>query len=218
MSRRYAQYCPVARSLDVIGGRWTLLIARELLLGPLRFTDLADGLPGIGVSVLADRLKHLEGHGLIAKRTLPPPAASVVYELTAEALGLARILAAMADWGMQLLGQPADDDEVKARWLVLGLSVTATVEDGSAVPDAACELHVDEEIFTIKTQAGHLQPSQGPAPDPDATITLSTDTLVAIAGGDLDIPSSRADRLIEVDGDASAAEHLLTALTGVAGD
>ena len=90
MSRRYHQYCPVARVLDVIGERWTLLIVRELLLGPRRFTDLADGLPGIGSSVLTTRLKQLEQTGLVAKRTLPPPAASVVYELTDEGRGLAR--------------------------------------------------------------------------------------------------------------------------------
>jgi DNA-binding HxlR family transcriptional regulator len=80
--RRYHQYCPVARALDVVGERWTLLIIRELLLGPRRFTDLADGLPGIGSSVLSNRLADLERSGLVAKRTLPPPAASVVYELT----------------------------------------------------------------------------------------------------------------------------------------
>src|SRR5438128_1579529 len=83
MSRTYDQYCPVARTLEIVGERWTLLIARELLLGPRRFTDLMDGLPGISANVLAGRLKELESTGLVAKRTLPPPAASAVYELTA---------------------------------------------------------------------------------------------------------------------------------------
>ena len=82
MSRHYDQFCPVARVLDVVGERWTLLIVRELLLGPRRFTDLAAGLPGIGTSVLTTRLKQLEHDGLVRKQTLPAPAASVVYELT----------------------------------------------------------------------------------------------------------------------------------------
>ena len=96
MSRHYDQFCPVARVLDVVGERWTLLIVRELLLGPRRFTDLAAGLPGIGTSVLTTRLKQLEHDGLVRKQTLPAPAASVVYELTPSSLGLTAILGAMA--------------------------------------------------------------------------------------------------------------------------
>src|SRR5262245_21762770 len=142
--RRYHQYCPVARALDVVGERWTLLIARELLLGPRRFTDLAEGLPGIGSSVLASRLAALEQCGLIAKRSLPAPAASVVYELTEKASGLRPVLAALADWGMQLLGSPRRDDHVRGEWLVLGLAVTA--KPSQPVPDGTYELHVDDEV------------------------------------------------------------------------
>ena len=212
MSRAYNQYCPVARVLDVVGERWSLLIVRELLLGPRRFTDLERGLPGVGTSVLTTRLKELEQNGLVAKRTLPAPAASVVYELTADALGLARILAAMADWGMTLLDRPAADDQVQGRWLVLGLAVTT--KDAQSVPDATYELRIDDDILHIRALDGHLQPSQGPVPNPDATITMSAGTLAAIAGGDLDIPSPQADQLITVDGDAAGARRLLASFTG----
>ena len=211
MSRAYNQYCPVARVLDVVGERWSLLIVRELLLGPRRFTDLERGLPGVGTSVLTTRLKELEQNGLVARRTLPAPAASVVYELTADALGLARILAAMADWGMTLLGRPAADDQVQGRWLVLGLAVTA--KNAQSVPDATYELRIDDDILHIRALDGHLQPSQGPVPNPDATITMSAGTLAAIAGGDLDIPSPQADQLITVDGDAAGARRLLASFT-----
>ena len=106
MSRSYQQHCPVARALEVVGERWTMLIARELLLGPRRFTDLMAGLPGISANVLAGRLKELESAGLVERRMLPPPAASAVYELTAEAAGLVDVLAAMTRWGVTLLGRP----------------------------------------------------------------------------------------------------------------
>jgi DNA-binding HxlR family transcriptional regulator len=210
MGRRYHQYCPVARALDVVGERWTLLIVRELLLGPRRFTDLADGLPGIGASVLTARLTDLDQSGLIAKRTLPPPAASVVYELTDKARGLAPVLAALAGWGMNLLGQPRTDDRVRARWIVLGLAVTAKREPS---PDATYELRVDNEAFHVRSHHGHLEPADGPASQADATITLTTDTLGAIASGELDVPSLRADRLIAIDGDTAGAQQLLESLT-----
>lgn len=210
MSRRYHQYCPVARALDVVGDRWTLLIVRELLLGPRRFTDLAAGLPGIGTSVLTTRLKELEQQGLVAKRLLPVPAASVVYELTDDAVGLGPVLAALAGWGMHLLGRPGHQDEIRSGWLVLGLSVTA--DAAASLPDATFELRVDHEAFHVRTSGGHLRPGHGPEPDADATISMTTDTLAAVASGDLPIPSARADQLIAIDGDAAAAGRLLEAL------
>jgi DNA-binding HxlR family transcriptional regulator len=202
MSRRYHQYCPVARALDVVGERWTLLIVRELRLGPRRFTDLAAGIPGIGVSVLTTRLKQLERDGLVSKRTLPAPAASVVYELTDEAGGLVAVLGAMAHWGITLLGQPRDDDHVQGRWLVLGLAVTAKPAPG--LPDAVYELRIDDDILHLRAQAGQLHPFQGPASNPDVTITMSATTLAAIA--------PRTDELIDVAGDADHARRLLESL------
>jgi DNA-binding HxlR family transcriptional regulator len=213
VSRPYHQYCPVARVLDVVGERWTLLVVRELLLGPRRFTDLAAGLPGIGTSVLTTRLKQLEQDGLVSRRTLPAPAPAVVYELTPASLGLVRIVAAMADWGMSLLGRPDGDDHIQGRWLVLCLAVTAAA--APSVPDGTYELHVDDEAFHVQAQDGHLVASQGPTPDPAATIGMSSDTLATIAGGGLAVPSRRASHLITVQGDTTGAERLLTALAPV---
>jgi DNA-binding HxlR family transcriptional regulator len=209
--RRYHHYCPVARALDVVGERWSLLIARELLLGPRRFTDLADGLPGIGSSILTSRLMDLERSGLVTKRTLPPPAASVVYELTDLGRGLAPVLVALADWGMNLLGDPRDDDEVRSSWLVLGLAATA--KPAVPVPDGTYELRVDDETFNVRSHDGHLQSAHGPAPNPQATITLTAETLAAIGGGELQVPSREADRLIAIEGDAAGARRLLESLT-----
>jgi DNA-binding HxlR family transcriptional regulator len=218
---RYAQYCPVARALEVVGERWTLLVARELLLGPRRFTDLADGLPGISTNVLAGRLKSLEDAGLVARRTLPPPAASVAYELTEAATGLAVVLGAMAGWGRELLGPPRPGDEVRGAWLVLGAAVGRTVPDDLA--GGSWELRVlgtdaDDafaagEVFHLDAPGGHLRPQRGAAPDPDAVLTLDLDTLVALTTGTLDAGDRRARARVTVAGDEAAAWRLLAALT-----
>jgi DNA-binding HxlR family transcriptional regulator len=207
VSRSYRQYCPAARALDVVGDRWTLLIVRELLLGPRRFTDLAEGLPGIGTSVLTGRLKELEQRALVSKRRLPPPSASVVYELTDQGRGLGPVLAALADWGVSLLGKPRNDDYLRGSWLVLGLAVTA--KPGPSIPDATLELRVDNEIFHIRAHSGHLHPRQGPAPGADVTITMTSRALASIASGKLEIPSPRADRLIAIQGEKVVAHRLL---------
>jgi DNA-binding HxlR family transcriptional regulator len=209
--RRYHEYCPVARALDLVGERWTLLIVRELLLGPRRFTDLADGLPGIGSSVLTTRLTDLEQSGLVARRTLPPPAASVVYELTDRGRALGPVLAALADWGMDLLGRPRRDGDVRSSWLVLGLAGAAS--PAPQVPDGTYELRVDDETYHVRSDRGHLKPAHGPAPNPGATITLTRATLAALASGELEVPSPRAARLIALAGDAAGAQRLLEALS-----
>jgi DNA-binding HxlR family transcriptional regulator len=99
VAKKYDQYCPMAHALDMVGDRWELLIVRELLPGPKRYTDLAEGLPGIGTNILAARLRDLEKCGVITKKTLPPPAASRVYELTDYGRGLRSVLRELALWG-----------------------------------------------------------------------------------------------------------------------
>src|SRR5438093_5029966 len=108
--RSYGQYCPLAKTLDLVGERWTLLLVRELALGPRRFTDLQTNLPGIGTSMLSSRLKHLEQHGIAERTRLPPPAASAVYELTTHGLGLWRALLPLVRWGTRLLGERTPDE------------------------------------------------------------------------------------------------------------
>jgi DNA-binding HxlR family transcriptional regulator len=210
MSRTYEQYCPVARALEFVGERWTLLIARELLLGPRRFTDLMTGLPGISANVLASRLRDLEEAGMVSKRTLPPPAASAVYELTDDALGLVRVVAAMAEWGMTMLSRPRKGDEVRGSWLLLGLAVTETVPD--SVDDATFELHVGDEILHVEVRDGRLHPRQGPAVDPAAVITTTATAFADLAFGRLDLEAALSQRRLTVTGDDSAARRFLEVL------
>ena len=120
--KRYDQYCPIAHALGVVGERWTLLVVRELAHGPLRYTDLAARLPGIGTNILAARLKELESAGVVEKRKLPPPAASTVYELTPHGEGLRPVLHELARWGARSLGPPPPE-ALEPGWLVHALDL-----------------------------------------------------------------------------------------------
>jgi DNA-binding HxlR family transcriptional regulator len=211
MSRIYDQYCPVARALEVVGDRWTMLVVRELLLGPRRFTDLFDGLPGISTNVLTTRLKELEEAGIVVRRQLPPPAASTVYELDEGATALGGVIAAMAQWGMDLLGRPRRTDEVRGRWLVLGLAVTTAV----AEPDGTTyELRVDDDVVGLRVAGGRLQAQQGSVDEPTAVITTDSATLAAITSGDLSAKAALARRRAVVTRDTTAARRLLETFTG----
>ncbi len=145
MNKRYDQYCPVAHALEVVGERWTLLIVRELLQGPKRYTDLAANLPRIGTNILAGRLKELERCGVVAKRRLPAPAASQVYELTPYGAQLKPVVRELALWGIQSLGPPQDDDEFAPGWLEGALdTVFAPV-----APGGAFEFRVGTEVASL---------------------------------------------------------------------
>ncbi len=122
MSKRYDQYCPIAHALGAVGERWTLLVVRDLMNGPKRYTDLAASLPGIGTNILAARLKELEERGLVEKRKLPPPAASTVYELTAYGHDLRPVLHELARWGARSLGPPPLE-ALEEGWLVGALDI-----------------------------------------------------------------------------------------------
>ncbi len=142
MRRDYAQICGLARGLDVVGERWTLLIARELLYGPRRFTDLLGGLPGIPPSLLSRRLKEMQAAGIISKTVLPPPAASMVYQLTDAGKALEQILYALGRWGAQFGRTPRPSDAVRPEWIVFALHSIFR-------PDAANGAHVTAEEATL---------------------------------------------------------------------
>src|SRR5437588_7160606 len=108
--RSYGQFCALARAFDVIGERWTPLLLRELSLGPQRFVDLTDALPGIGPSLLATRLRDLEAEGVVTQRRLPAPAARNVYVLTDDGAELFEALMPLARWGVRRMGRRAEGE------------------------------------------------------------------------------------------------------------
>src|SRR6478736_3892101 len=119
--RSYDQFCAGARALDAVGDRWTLLIVRELLAGPRRYTDLHTDLPGVSTDVLASRLRDMERDGLATRRRLPPPGAAYVYELTARGSALLPVLQALGAWGQAELGGRGPTDAIRAHWFALPL-------------------------------------------------------------------------------------------------
>ncbi|RPI20956.1 MAG: transcriptional regulator, partial [Chloroflexota bacterium] len=144
--RSYNQYCGLAYALDIVGERWTLLIVRELIAGPRRFTDLMDGLPGISTNLLSERLKSLEQQGLLSRRHLPPPAASTVYELTALGRALEKTLIELGKWGSQFIPtSPEDAALLNVSSYALTLKTFFRPELAQGV-DETYELHVDDEV------------------------------------------------------------------------
>jgi len=162
MLKRYDAYCPVAHALGLVGERWALLVVLELMHGPKRYTDLAESLPGIGTNILASRLRDLEAHGIVAKRTLPPPAASRVYELTEYGQGLRPAIRELALWGARSLGPPTDSDELFPGWLANALDTVLA----SVAPPGRFEFHVGDEVASLID--GEALP--GPIEDPDVVV------------------------------------------------
>src|ERR1700742_1210914 len=124
--RTYAQYCAVAKALDLIGDRWTLLIVRELLIGgACRYTDLRNGLPGIATNLLADRLREIERAGIVSREEPPPPVATTLFELTSRGEELAPLMRELVRWGTPLMEQgPASGDVFRGQWLSLPLEMS----------------------------------------------------------------------------------------------
>jgi DNA-binding HxlR family transcriptional regulator len=196
MRKRYEQYCPVAHALDLVGERWALLVVRELMHGPKRYTDLAEHLPGIGTNILASRLRDLEACGIVAKRTLPPPAASRVYELTEYGRGLRAAIRELALWGARSLGPPTADDELFNGWLENAVdTVLAPI-----APPGRFEFRVGDEVASLVD--GEAQP--GPVDDPDVVVEGDPDGVYHM------FVDQRLD-LVKVEGDRALLEQLLEA-------
>jgi DNA-binding HxlR family transcriptional regulator len=166
--RTYGDMCGIARALDVIGERWALLVVRELILGPKRFTDLRAGLPNIGPDVLSQRLRELEAAGVLRRRTLAPPAASRVYELTERGHALEPVLLALGDWG-SAAPVPAGSPQLGVDSTIIALR---TLFDASAAGDLAAtfELRLGGQAFRARVAGGELEIERGEAPEADATI------------------------------------------------
>jgi DNA-binding HxlR family transcriptional regulator len=162
MRKRYDMYCPVAHALGLVGERWALLVVLELMHGPKRYTDLAENLPGIGTNILASRLRDLEEHGIVAKRILPPPAASRVYELTEYGHGLRPAIRELALWGARSLGPPSDGEELFPGWLANALDTVLA----PLAPPGRFEFRVGDEIASLVD--GEALP--GPVENPEVVI------------------------------------------------
>ena len=189
--RSYDQYCSVARALDVMGDRWTLLIVRELLLqGACRFTDLKNGLPGIAPNLLSTRLKELEAAGLITREDAPPPVATALYGLTESGLALEPAVQALALWGLQFMKDEKPQDSFRAQWKAPGWFTTDADPDG---PPVAIQIVAGGEQAVVELRDGKVNTRLGRTAEPDLVLEGPPRTVLGLLNGMIDL--ERAGRL-----------------------
>jgi DNA-binding HxlR family transcriptional regulator/putative sterol carrier protein len=205
--RSYNQFCPAAHALDVIGERWTLLAIRELLGGPKRYTDLRDGLPGIGPNVLAERLRSLVRHGVVRKRRLPPPAASTVYELTELGAELRPVLRGLFEWGLHLLDAPNGDETIKASYWLPALEAAARGKPVPADLVETYEFRIGGEIVTVAAADGVIEAREGAAASADLTVHTDAATFARLGRGEISAAQAFEDGRLTFEGDPGAAER-----------
>jgi DNA-binding HxlR family transcriptional regulator/putative sterol carrier protein len=204
---RYQQYCGLARALDVAGDRWTLLIVRELMPGPRRFTDLIDGLPGVSRNLLAERLRALESDGIVTKQELPPPAARQVYELTDDGRDLATAIAPLIAWGARRMSEREPTDSFHPRWAAVGMTVLADREAAKGVSETY-QFVIGRAAFHFVIDDGTIRLRDGWAEAPAVTWTTDEATWSAIASGELTARSATATGALTIGGDSKAANRL----------
>ncbi len=212
-TRSYNQYCSLAYALDVLGERWTLLVIRELMLGPRRFADLLANLPGIGRNLLTARLRHLEQQGLVRRTTMPPPAASRVYELTPDGSALGPTMVELSKWGVGRLAEPRRHDRFRAAWAMFPLSYMADPAAAAGIHETY-EFRIGQDTFHLVVDDGRVEPQSGAAMDPDATFAMSEQTIFELMSGALAATDALAAGKVQFRGDPEALAHAVAILAG----
>jgi DNA-binding HxlR family transcriptional regulator len=196
-TRVFGQYCGLARALELVGERWALLVVRDLVLGPKRFTDLRRGLPRIPTNVLSARLRELEETGVVRRRLLPRPAAAVVYELTSYGQELEDVVLRLGRWGARSLGEPRPEDVLTADSLVLALRATFRPEAARGLR-ASYELRAGDVVVHARVDDGALEAAEGPLAGADLVLETGPALKALMAGelGPAEAVESGAVRLV----------------------
>lgn len=205
--RTYGQFCALAKALDVVGDRWTLLIVRELLTREhCRYADLKAGLPGIATNLLAERLRELEQAGLLVKESAPPPAAATVYALTSRGKELRPVVAALGRWAAPLMSAPNEDDVFMPHWFALPGELY--LEDCEpSKPPVTIELQTENDAVTLMTQHGRVRAKLGVADHPDAILRGRPHVILGVLMGRLSMKQARSKGL-QCDGNPTAVRRL----------
>ena len=189
--RSYGQYCTVAKALDVVGDRWTLLIVRELLLrGPSRYTDLRDGLPGIATNLLAERLRHLEEAGVVSREEAPPPVATTLFHLTPRGIELEPAIKALGRWGAPFMEQPDADEAFRGHWLALPAELFLT-DNAPESPPITIQVRTGDEEVLLETADGGVRARMGSDDDADAVISGPPPLVLGTLTGRLGLAEAR---------------------------
>jgi DNA-binding HxlR family transcriptional regulator len=198
--RSYGQYCSVAKALDVVGDRWTLLIIRELLLaGPCRYTDLKNGLPGIATNLLADRLHDLESAGLVRREEAAPPVATTLFHLTEAGAQLEPVLDALGGWGIRYMAQPGEGEEFRSHWFAF--PVALFLRDGDPEgPALSIELRTASRPAVVEVSGGEVRTRLGTTPSPDLVLEGSPRLILGLLSAHL-TPAQAQDLGLTITGD-----------------
>ena len=205
--RTYCDGCAAAHALDIIGERWALLVVRELLLGPKRFTDLRAGLPAVSPNVLAQRLRELERAGVLRRRKLPPPAASKVYELTEWGMELEPVIVRLGRWGARSPSKPRDA-ALGVDSLVLSFRTMFAPHAAEGLR-ASYELRLGEDVFVAVVDDGRFEIARASAEKADATIETDAATLAALVYEDRDLAEALRAGEVKIEGDEAAVERFV---------
>ncbi len=200
--RSYGQRCAVAKALDVVGDRWTLLIIRELMIREVcRYTDLQEGLPGIATNLLAARLGDLVAAGVVARQAAPPPVATTVFRLTERGKALEPVIAELGRWGAPLLGQASPKDVFHDYWVALPLRLYVR-DQRPADPPLRVGIRMGSEALTLETVGdGTVRVTQGYPTHPDATLDGPPQAVLQVLTGK--VPLGRARKqAVRSSGDA----------------
>jgi DNA-binding HxlR family transcriptional regulator/putative sterol carrier protein len=201
--RTYNQYCGLASALDVLGERWTLLIIRELLMGPRRYIDLLNDLPGLGTNLLAERLKFLVEQGVARQTQVPGGGARLAYELTEVGQQLRPVVLGLARWGMEYVGAYSSAEVVRPHW---GFLAVEAMIDRDKLPDAdeTYQFEVDDEVFHIDVRDGEAKAVKGPSDSPAMVAKVDAATFIEIGAGRQAPLAATVTGRLKLDGDIDA--------------
>jgi len=205
--RSYGQYCSVAKALDVIGDRWSLLIIRELLLqGPCRYTDLRNGLPGIATNLLSDRLRELEAAGLVRREEAAPPVATTLFHLTEAGVQLEPALDALGAWGIRYMAQPVDGDEFRSHWFAFPVALFLHDSDPDG-PPLSIELRPGGRPAVVEVSGGQVTTRLGDAPSPDLVLDGPPRLILGLLAAGL-TPAQAREAGLTITGDVAILRRL----------
>lgn len=206
--RSYGDACGISRALDVVGDRWALVVVRELLLGPKRFTDVRAGLPGLSADVLSQRLRELEESGVVSRRTLPPPAAAKVYELTPAGRALEPVLIELGRWGGANAHPPEPGSSMSLDSHLVSMRTLFDPARAEGL-EALVALNLGTESFTARIGAGRVEVARGDAPEADASIATDPTTLIDVLHGRRDFADAVSSGDLEVGGDEAVIARFI---------
>jgi DNA-binding HxlR family transcriptional regulator len=206
--RSYRQYCSIAKALDVVGDRWTLLIVRELLIrGACRYTDLKNGLPGIATNLLSERIRELESAGLIRREDAPPPVAATLFHLTEAGAELEPVLDTLGRWGVRYMSEAAEDDVFQGHWFAFPVSFFLHDRDPDG-PRVSIELRTVGSPVVIEVSGGSVHTRLGTAAAPDLVLDGEPQKILALLSGHL-TAAEAANLGLRISGDASVLRRVL---------